>query len=150
MKHANEAPISFDNNENVVCKHGPSECIGNMLSLCAKYLFPNDTIISLGFSNCLIDSYSRIADRELVESCALEYGISFEALNNCVSEDGKGIELLTDSIQRSQAAGIERSCTVRVDGKQWCVRDEARWKNCDQGHKPKDLIAEIERLYKGA
>ena len=139
----------FDEDHNMVCKHGPSECIGNMLALCANLLFPNKTVVSLGFSNCLIASYPHIAERELVESCALEHGIDFNVLNDCVSEDGKGIELLVDSIRRSHAAGIERSCTVRLDGKQWCVRDGSKWKNCNWGHRPSDLISTIEHLYKG-
>lgn len=145
--NADKAASRIDGDDNVVCKHGPSECIGNMLSLCAKYLFPNQTIISLGFTNCLIASYSRIADRELVESCALEHGIDFEALNDCVSEDGRGIDLLRDSIERSEAADVKRSCTVRVNGTQWCIRDGGKWKGCDQGHEPNDLVSEIVRLY---
>ena len=54
------------------CMHGQTECLGNMLSLCANNLFPNNVKISLGFSTCLIMSYQRIPSRDLVQSCALE------------------------------------------------------------------------------
>lgn len=92
--------------------HGQTECLGNMLSLCANNLFPNNPKISLGFSTCLIMSYQRIPSRDLVQSCALEHGISFEDLNGCVSEEGKGLNLLEASIKRSEEAGVKKSCTV--------------------------------------
>lgn len=81
--------------------HGPGECIGDMLMLCAANLpfpptddtsslpdsYPRTPIIrSLGFANCLISEYSRIPDREFVIQCALEHGIDFEALNTCASQ----------------------------------------------------------------
>lgn len=94
------------------CMHGQTECLGNMLSLCANNLFPNNPKISLGFSTCLIMSYKRIPSRDLVQSCALEHGIDFEDLNNCVSEEGKGLDLLEASIKRSEEAGVKKSCTV--------------------------------------
>ncbi len=92
--------------------HGQTECLGNMLSLCAHNLFPNNTKISLGFSTCLIMHYQQIPSRDLVQSCALEHGIPFEDLNDCISEEGKGLDLLEASIKRSENAGVKKSCTV--------------------------------------
>ena len=57
-------------------------------------------------------SYKRIPSRDLVQSCALEHGIPFEDLNSCVSEEGKGLDLLEASIKRSEEAGVKKSCTV--------------------------------------
>ena len=118
-----------------------------MLSLCAKNLFPNRTVISLGFSTCLVSSYRRIPERNLVENCALEHGIAFDALNACVSEDGKGLELLRESVERSEDAAVTKSCTVRVAGNSWCIRDGGEWKDCNDGHKPKDLVAAVKKIY---
>ncbi|KAJ5629382.1 hypothetical protein N7528_003039 [Penicillium herquei] len=85
----------------IQCMHGPAECIGNMLMLCAanlpfppaedKSLLPNTyprtpIIRSLGFANCLMNDYPRIPARELVLQCALEHGIDFDALNTCASQ----------------------------------------------------------------
>ena len=95
--------------------HGQTECLGNMLSLCANNLFPNNAKISLGFSACLIMHYQRIPSRDLVQSCALEHGIPFEDLNGCISEEGKGLDLLEASIKRSEKAGVKKSCTVSAD-----------------------------------
>ncbi|KAI4242152.1 MAG: hypothetical protein L6R40_004195 [Gallowayella cf. fulva] len=138
---------SVDNNDSIHCMHGPSECLGNMLSLCAIDLYPTDPVRYLGFSNCLISSYAKIPSRELVEPCALEHGVDFEDLNSCVSEDGKGLDLLMSSVDRSQSAGVKRSCTVRVNNKTWCVRDGGEWKDCPGGSNPKNLVEEVERLY---
>lgn len=138
----------LDSNDSIQCMHGPTECLGNMLSLCANDLYPNDAKISLGFSTCLIMSYQRIPSRDLVESCALEHGISFDDLNGCISEEGKGLDLLEASVERSEKAGVKKSCTVRVGGEQWCIRDGAKWKECNGGHEVSDLVKEVERLYK--
>ena len=82
-----------------------------------------------------------------MENCALEYGIGFDALNACVSEEGKGLDLLRESVERSEDAGVEKSCTVRVAGKRWCIRDMGKWKDCDKGNEPKDLVAAVKELY---
>ena len=136
-----------DENDTIHCKHGATECLGNMLGLCANDLFPNNTKISLGFSTCLISSYQRIPDRDLVTQCALEHGIAFNELNACISEEGKGLELLEASVERSENAGVQKSCTVRVGGEQWCIRDGGEWKECHSGHEVDDLIKEVERRY---
>ena len=138
---------SVDENDTVHCKHGATECLGNMMGLCASELFPNNTKISLGFSTCLISSYQRIPDRDLVTQCALEHGISFSDLNACISEEGKGLDLLEASVERSEKVGVKKSCTVRVGGEQWCVRDGGQWKDCDAGHEADDLVKEVEARY---
>ena len=129
-----------DGNETINCMHGSTECLGNMLCLCAISLFPKNPVVSLGFSNCLILSYPQIPNRDLVESCALEHGIEFGELNSCISEEGKGMELLESSIERSQHAGVRKSCTIRVREKIWCVRDGGKWVDCEHGNTVDDLV----------
>lgn len=88
-------------NDGVDCKHGASECMGNIIELCAAQLYP-DPKIYLGFTMCLTRDYQEIPAQALVEDCALEHGIDFEELNKCSSrDDGKGIEMLRDSVKRS-------------------------------------------------
>lgn len=53
------------------------------------------------------------------------------------------MELLRKSIERSEAAGVRTSCTVRVRGKVWCVMDGGEWKDCVGGHEVEDLVEEI-------
>lgn len=134
-----------DDSDTVHCMHGSTECLGNMMGLCANDLYPNNTKISLGFTTCLIMHYEQIPSRDLAESCALEHGIPFRDLNACISEEGRGLDLLTSSVERSEKAGVKKSCTVRVGGEKWCIMDGGQWKECGGGHEVKDLVAEIER-----
>ena len=133
--------------DTVQCKHGGTECLGNMLGLCAAQLFPNDVKRSLGFSTCMIMSYEQIPSRALVQRCSLEHGISFDDLNACISEEGKGLDLLEASVIRSQKAGVRKSCTVRLANSIWCIRDGAEWKDCPEGHDVKDLVHAVEKQY---
>ncbi|KAL2820580.1 ankyrin repeat-containing domain protein [Aspergillus cavernicola] len=156
----------------VECMHGPGECIGNMLMLCAANLpFPLEgstartpTVRYLGFATCLISSYTDIPDRTLVEQCALEHGIEFDALNECVSKQDddpnkgpqgehplSGVSLLRNSARHSAELGVRTSCTVRLDDTVWCVRDGGVWKDCAEegnGSQVSVLVEEIKRLWR--
>ncbi|KAI0417985.1 hypothetical protein F5X98DRAFT_132193 [Xylaria grammica] len=89
-------------NDGVECKHGPEECLGNIIELCAHRLYP-DPKIWLGFTMCLTKDYKAIPERELVEDCALEHAVDFEKLNDCATRDdgGFGMGMLRESVERS-------------------------------------------------
>ncbi|RDW80501.1 hypothetical protein BP5796_05199 [Coleophoma crateriformis] len=89
-------------NDGVDCKHGPAECMGNIIELCAASLYP-DPKIYLGFTMCLTRDYKEIPDRSLVEDCALEHGMDFDSLNDCTVRDdgGFGVGMLRDSVRRT-------------------------------------------------
>ncbi|KAF2228105.1 hypothetical protein BDZ85DRAFT_189168 [Elsinoe ampelina] len=133
--------------DGVECMHGPEECLGNILELCAAEIYP-DPKIHLGFTMCMSRQYREIPGKTWVQDCALEHGISFEKLNDCASDEhtGKGMSLLRESVERSARENVTTSCTVRVDGKKWCVRDGGKWKDCEGGSGVKDLVGEIRRL----
>jgi hypothetical protein len=135
-------------NDGVECMHGPSECMGNILELCARELYP-DPKINLGFIMCLTRDYSHIPDRSLVEDCALEHAIDVQALNDCaVRDDGAhGLELLRHSVERSAEVGVATSCTVRLNNEVYCVRDGGEWTDCPNGSNVNDLVIAIEKLY---
>ena len=59
------------------------------------------------------------------------------------------MDLLRESVERSAEAGVKRSCTVRVGGDVWCVRDGGAWKDCEGGSGAEDLVAEVERRFGG-
>lgn len=136
----------IDNDETVHCKHGEDECLGNIMMLCAQELYP-DPKISLGFNTCLIRDYENIATRQLVEGCALEHAVDFEKLNSCMSEEGEGMELLKASVRRSAEKKVQYSCTVRLNNKFRCIRDDGAWVDCEDGSEPSDLVRDIEALY---
>lgn len=151
-----------------------------MLMLCAANLpfppaadeselpltYPRTPIIrSLGFSNCLVNEFERIPERDFVHQCAMEHGIDFDALNRCASQqnddpdDGphgkpplSGLALLREDAIRGRKLGVKISCTVRLDDVVWCVRDNGEWKDCvqdGQGAKPVVLADEVRRLWDG-
>jgi hypothetical protein len=96
-------------NDGVDCKHGPSECLGNIIELCAREIYP-DPKLSLGFTMCLTKDYRHIPERALIEDCALEHALDFKALNECATRDdgGHGMALLRDSVQRTIDVGTNR------------------------------------------
>jgi hypothetical protein len=134
-------------NDGVECKHGPSECMGNILELCARELYP-DPKINLGFVMCLTKDYKQIPERGLVEDCALEHAIDFQALNECATRDdgAHGMDLLRKSIKRSADAKVSISATIRLNDEVYCVRDGGEWKDCPNGPGVNDLVVAIEKL----
>ncbi|KAL0471625.1 hypothetical protein QR685DRAFT_519662 [Neurospora intermedia] len=134
--------------DGVACKHGPEECLGNIIELCAQKLYP-DPKIFLGFTMCLAKNYHEIPQRSLIEDCALEYAIDFDQLNQCATKDdgALGIGLLRDSVKRSADAGVTKSCTVRLDNEIFCIRDGGKWSDCPHGSSVNDLVLAVEKLY---
>ncbi|KAI9739025.1 MAG: hypothetical protein M1835_003202 [Candelina submexicana] len=136
-----------DRDDGVECKHGPSECLGNMIELCAAQVYPSPQMY-LGFTMCLTRDYEDIPQRSLVEDCSLEHGMDFDKLNQCVSsDDGNGVALLRTSVERSANASVQISCTIRLDEKKRCVRDGGEWKDCEGGSRVDDLVRDVNKLY---
>ncbi|KAF2143672.1 uncharacterized protein K452DRAFT_224161 [Aplosporella prunicola CBS 121167] len=138
-----------DHDDGVECKHGQTECLGNMIELCAADQYP-DPKIYLGFTMCLTRRYKEIPKEYLVHDCALEYGIDFSKLNGCLSRDDGGyvLDLLQASFQRSMDLNATISCTVRLNDKVRCVRDGGEWKDCDNDRSnADDLIHDVNDLY---
>ncbi|KAF2708953.1 hypothetical protein K504DRAFT_433665 [Pleomassaria siparia CBS 279.74] len=134
--------------DGVQCMHGQTECLGNIIELCAASVYP-DPKIYLGFTMCLSRDYPRIPQKELIEDCALEHGLEFEKLNECMSqEDGAyGMGMLRDSVTRSAKLNATTSCTVRLNGQTRCIADAGKFRDCEGGSKPEDLIKDINKLY---
>lgn len=128
--------------------HGQTECLGDIVELCAAAEYP-DPKTYLGFTMCLEHEYREIPRQAFLEECALEHGMSFEKLNDCMSRDdgAYGMGLLRDSVTRSAKLGVSTSCTVRLDGKTRCVMDGGKWRDCEDGSEPADLIKSIKKLY---
>ena len=103
----------------------------------------------LGFAMCMTRSYRDVPQRSLVEDCALEHAIDFQALNECATRDdgAYGVDMLRRSVDRSSDAGVATSCTVRLNDEIYCVRDGGEWTDCPSGPKVDDLVSAIEKLY---
>lgn len=120
-----------------------------MVLLCAAELYPAP-IIHLGFANCVIGDYEKIPDQDLLKDCALEHGIDFDQVNACISKNdgGESVERLRQSFDRSANAGVQFSCTIRLDEEVRCIRDDGQWKNCKNGSDVEDLVKDVDVLYK--
>ena len=139
---------SYDEkSDQLSCMHGPSECLGNIILLCAAQEYP-DPKMYLSFTRCLTHDYAHIPERDFVESCAMDSGIDFSKINKCISDEGHGSELLRDSFIRSHDNNVTKSCTVRLNGKFRCIRDGGKWYDCPGGSEPVDLIRDSNELYK--
>ncbi|KAK5108995.1 hypothetical protein LTR62_007629 [Meristemomyces frigidus] len=138
---------STTNDDSVSCLHGETECLGNILELCAAHLYPSPKIY-LGFIMCLTRDYEEIPERSLIEDCALEHSISMQKLNACaMSEDGvPGLDMLRSSFERSSEANVTKSCTVRLGGKTRCIRDGGEWTDCEGGSEAVDLVRDVKEL----
>lgn len=77
--------------------------MGNIIELCAQRLYP-DPKTYLGFVMCLERNYREIPQRSLIEDCALEHAVDFNALNDCATEDdgALGVGMLRDSVRRTK------------------------------------------------
>jgi hypothetical protein len=137
-----------DQDDGVDCKHGPAECLGNIIELCAQRLYP-DPKTYLGFTMCLTRDYKHIPQRSLIEDCALEHAIDFDKLNDCATKDDGafGIGMLRESVQRTAKAGVTKSCTVRLNNEIYCIRDGGEWTDCPAGPGVNDLVIAIRKLY---
>jgi len=135
--------------DHIACRHGPSECMGNIIELCAANLYP-DPKIYLGFTMCLSRDYKDIPQYDLMADCALEHGIDLAKLDECaVSDDGGfGAGMLRDSVRRSTEANVTKSCTVRVNEEVYCIFDNGEVKSCPNGPGVNDLVVAIEKLYR--
>lgn len=131
--------------DGVSCMHGPTECLGNILELCAANLYP-DPKIYLGFTLCLSKRFPEIPGRGLVNDCALQSGMDFEKLNDCASKDdgAYGMTLLRESVRYSMDVGAKISCTLRLEGETRCVRDGGEWKDCKNGSSVDSFVKDIE------
>lgn len=133
----------------ISCKHGPEECLGNMLHLCGAQLatppsppLPEDYF---AFSKCLLDNYPQVANGTFVKACADSNDVDFDAVNECAADIGPegGISLLEQSVKRSSDAGVQKSCTVRLAEEIFCVRDDNEWKDCPSGSSVEDLVGAV-------
>jgi len=95
----------------------------------------------------MISDYKDIPQRQLVEGCAMEHSLDFQQINECISDEGEGVDLLRSSIIRSADQNVTKSCTVRLDGEIRCIRDGGEWYDCAGGSSVNDLVRDVRELY---
>lgn len=98
---------------------------------------------------CLTREYQKIPEQDLIDDCALEHGIETNRLKKCTTDDDGylAVDNLRASFNRTAAAGVTKSCTIRLNNEVRCIRDGGKWTDCEGGHQVKDLVQDIRDLY---
>jgi len=141
---------STDADFGATCLHGPGECAGNVQQLCAaKYASPSAWWEFVQCQNS--QGRFQVGLPEVALQCAKAAGIDWETsgVGSCAGLDGsgkgtEGVELLRESLLRGKALGIKKSCTILINGRKVCVRDET-WQGCEG--RPSDFIKQINSEY---
>ncbi|KAI0053633.1 hypothetical protein FA95DRAFT_1481210 [Auriscalpium vulgare] len=143
---------SSDPEFGATCMHGREECAGNVQQLCAAKYAP----VKNWWEFVMCQNYQtreKIGTPEVALQCARAAEIDWESsqVGQCAGLDGsglgeEGIQLLHESIKNTQELNITNSCTVVINKRKVCVRDET-WKQCENGHNRIDFIRQIEAEY---
>ncbi|ORY95539.1 hypothetical protein BCR43DRAFT_493146 [Syncephalastrum racemosum] len=127
------------------CKHGESECLGNVQELCFRHLHP-DPRIWYSFILCMNEHYGAIGKGNgLAESCAKRLGVTYEPVEDCAAST-LGQSLLATSVDRTNHLNVTKSCTIFINNRLRCIRD-GTWKDCPDGHDVSDFVKTIEDAY---
>jgi len=130
----------------VRCRHGESECRGNIHQLCYRNRFPqlHDW---WGFIQC--ENYaglSRIGEEALARSCAKVNLHDWDKDVKDCANGFQGQQLLQSSVEQVKHLGIEKSCSIFINHQLICVHDGG-WKDCKSGHQVADFVKYIEYEY---
>ncbi|THH02791.1 hypothetical protein EW026_g179 [Hermanssonia centrifuga] len=136
----------------VTCMHGPTECAGNVQELCALKYTP--TAVWWRFVQCQnFQGRYEVGKPETALKCADAAKIDWEnsGVGECAGLDAsgkgeEGVQLLLESVKKTKKMGIQKSCTIVINGKPVCIHDES-WKECEGGHTPADFVRQINDEY---
>ncbi|KDE03454.1 hypothetical protein MVLG_06065 [Microbotryum lychnidis-dioicae p1A1 Lamole] len=138
----------------VTCKHGPSECTGNIQQLCAEKHWKvvngsgNPWATWWNFVQCQnYNGLSRIGTDRLAQTCASVVGKRWSGNVEHCAISSEGRQLLRDSVQVTKTLQLVKSCSIVIDGKLVCVRD-GRWIDCDEGHEVGDFVNLVNKAWK--
>jgi len=101
-----------DNNDDFQCLHGPDECAGDMIELCAQFVTEGKSEWgwwTMGV--CMQADYDNIPGN--AEGCAQKAGLNWTAINHCV-QDGMGTKLLAWSF--TESAQVDSAPTIMIAG----------------------------------
>jgi len=101
-----------DGNGNFDCLHGPDECAGDIIELCAYNMTLN--VSQYGWWKmgvCMQSDYANIPGN--AQNCAQQAGLDWNAINNCVTS-GLGNTLFSASIAYSNSMGVDATPTIYI------------------------------------
>ena len=130
---------------------------GNIQELCFRKVYP-DQLTYFKFIECLNQDISLIGTYDHAKECtnralgvagttdiANSVDDKYSMVDKCVnSPEGKG--LLVHSVLRSVMYDVTKSCTIFINQRLRCVRDES-WYDCNEGHSVEDFVKSIREAY---
>uniref|UniRef100_A0A383VLZ6 Uncharacterized protein n=1 Tax=Tetradesmus obliquus TaxID=3088 RepID=A0A383VLZ6_TETOB len=126
------------------CKHGPTECAGNLQQLCvqlhSKWYQRYDWLYKFVLCENK-QGIDAIGTFTTAASCLKEIGMPVAAgtkMMGCMYGPGHD-ELLQQDMHNTAALGVATSATIQVDGNTICVRDGGEWKDCPAGYQPENF-----------
>jgi len=103
-----------DGNGNFECMHGPTECQGDIIELCAyNVTFPASQYGWWEMGVCMQNDYDNIPQN--AQQCAQQASLDWNKINACVTS-GLGNKLFSASIVYSNNMGISATPTIYIDG----------------------------------
>jgi len=103
------------------CMHGPGECVGNKILLCARNLTIENNTVRWGWWNMGVcmqanGAYENVPDN--APECAKKAGLDWNAINSCASS-AQGSMLFSDSINFCNLNSIRSTPTIYINGKSY-------------------------------
>ncbi|XP_047478942.1 gamma-interferon-inducible lysosomal thiol reductase-like [Penaeus chinensis] len=118
------------------CQHGPGECKGNMIVVCAKKYLDHETYVD--FTLCLMSGFYPPIEGE---KCAERVEVEWQPIDNC-SQSVEGEQLLHE-------AGLEQGLLdPRPDWMPWIILNDVFTQE-NQHDAQEDLIDLVCRSYQG-
>eukprot|EP00882_Tetradesmus_deserticola_P005064 GHRQ01005335.1.p1 GENE.GHRQ01005335.1~~GHRQ01005335.1.p1 ORF type:complete len:234 (+),score=77.69 GHRQ01005335.1:439-1140(+) len=126
------------------CKHGPTECAGNVQQLCVQLHSPPSQRYDWLYKFVLCSNrqgLDGIGTFATATSCLKEASVPFAPGTKMVGfMYGPGHdELLQQDMHNTAALGVQTSATIQMDGNTICVRDAGEWKECPAGSEPENF-----------
>lgn len=137
-------PNASDETYGITCLHGVEECAGNVHELCVAKYHPTPEWWS--FVQCEnFQGRTQVGLPDTAVKCAEVAGFEWEndRARTCAGDSGhghEGVRLLQESVETSKQLGIQKSCTILINGRQVCIHD-GTWYECEvRGfHHPTDI-----------
>lgn len=118
--------IGLYNHDEIVCKHGTSECDGNEWILAVQSLYGVKQTAM--FTRCVLRRYEEVPLQGLLVDCAKEAGVSASRIQAEVKVHGD--LLLLKSVLRSSQREVLYSATINIDDRLWCIVDNGIRREC--------------------
>ncbi|XP_061385832.1 GILT-like protein 2 [Danaus plexippus] len=113
--YGNAKTIKKNGKIEFICQHGPAECYGNKLHVCAIDSLQH--ITALRFNLCLMNSTEgRGSDDKMADKCGQLMGCDSEAIKAC-ARSNRGTELLLYYGEQSKMANFNYVPYVLINGK---------------------------------